>query len=257
LAAPAFDLSGRIALVAGASSGIGAGFARALARAGAKVVLGARRAERCEALVGEIEVGGGSALAVAMDVTDEASVISAYDKAEARFGTVDAIVANAGVGTGGRSTDVPVDGLRTVLDTNLLGTYLVAREGARRMIAAGSAQTGNGRIVLIGSITALNAGMGDSAYAATKAGLEHLGRNFARDWIRLGINVNTIHPGMIPSEANADWFASERGKANIESLHRRRLLEEDALDDMLLYLLSDRSAQITGATFTIDDGQSL
>lgn len=249
-----FDLSGRTVLIAGASSGIGAGFARAAAGAGARVVLGARRLDRIEALAGEI---GDTALPVVLDITDEASVIAAYDTAEAAFGTVDGIVANAGIGTGGRSTDTTVAGLRGVLDTNLLGTYLVAREGARRLIAAGSRESGKGRIVLIGSITADQNGTGDAMYAATKAGIAHLARQFAREWIRQGINVNTLQPGIIPTEINTDWYATERGRADIQAQHRRRLLDADALDDMLLYLLSDRSKQVTGATFTIDDGQSL
>lgn len=251
------NLEGRVALIAGASSGIGAGFARLLAAAGARVVLGARRLDRTQALAREIEAAGGQALAVMLDVTDEASVIAAYAAAEDRFGTVNSIVANAGVGTGGRSTDVAVDGLRQVIDTNLVGTYLVAREGARRMIAAGSRTTEDGRIVLIGSITAQQNGTGDAAYAATKAGLAHLGRQFAKEWVRQGINVNTLQPGWIATEINDAWFASDRGKADIAALHRRRLLDAGALDDMLLYLLSDRSRQITGTTFTIDDGQSL
>jgi NAD(P)-dependent dehydrogenase (short-subunit alcohol dehydrogenase family) len=250
-------LNGRIALIAGASSGIGAGFTHLLARAGAKVILGARRVERVTALAAGITASGGQALAVPLDVTDERSIIAAYDAAEARFGPVNTVVANAGLGTGGRSTDVTADGLRRVIDTNLLGTYLVAREGAKRMIASGSASREDGRIVLIGSITAEQNHSGDAAYAATKAGIAHLGRQFAREWIRQGINVNTLQPGWIPSEANADWFATPRGQADIAGLHRRRLLDADALDDMLLYLLSDRSRQITGATFTIDDGQSL
>ena len=125
------------------------------------------------------------------------------------------------------------------------------------MIASGSSGRHDGRIVLIGSITAEQNHSGDAAYAATKAGLAHLARQFAREWIRQGINVNTLQPGWIPSEANQDWFASPRGQDDIAALHRRRLLAPDALDDMLLYLLSDRSAQVTGATFTIDDGQSL
>jgi len=252
-----FDLNGRTVLIAGASSGIGAGFAALVARHGARTVLGARRTDRTSALAAEIEAGGGKALAVPLDVSDEGSVIAAFDQAEARFGTVDSIVANAGVGTGGRATDVPIEGLRGVVDTNLIGTYLVAREGAKRLIASGSREHERGRVVLIGSITAERAGMGDSLYAATKIGIAHLARNLAREWIRLGINVNTIQPGFIASEANADWYASEAGKADIASQHRRRLLESDALDDMLLYLLSDRSRQVTGATFTIDDGASL
>lgn len=252
-----FDLTGRTVLIAGASSGIGAGFARTIAVAGGCVVLGARRRDRVEALAKEIEATGGTALPVALDVTSETSIIAAYDAAEHRFGTVDAIVANAGVGTGGRSTDTTADGVRGVLDTNLLGTYLVSREGARRLIAAGSREKGNGRIVLIGSMTAEQNWSGDAMYAATKAGLAHLGRQFAKEWIRQGINVNTIQPGMIPTEINEEWYASERGQADILAQHRRRLLDSDALDDMLLYLLSDRSRQVTGATFTIDDGQSL
>lgn len=249
------SLDGRTTLIAGASSGIGAGFARAIARAGGQVVLGARRLERTQALAEEI--GSESALAVALDVTDETSVMAAFDAAQARFGTVHGIIANAGTATGGHSTDVPAQALSGVVDTNLLGSYLVAREGARRLIASGSRDRGDGRVVLIGSITADQNGTGDAMYAATKAALAHLGRQLAREWVRQGINVNTLQPGWIPTEINASWFASERGRADIDKLHRRRLLDASALDPMLLYLLSDDSAQVTGGTFTIDDGQSL
>jgi NAD(P)-dependent dehydrogenase (short-subunit alcohol dehydrogenase family) len=248
-----FDLSGRTVLVAGASSGIGAGFARKLGSAGARVVLGARRLDRVEALAAELP----EAIGVPLDITDEGSIIAAYDAAEARFGTVSGILANAGVGTGGRSTDTTVEGLRSVLDTNLLGSYLVCREGARRLIAAGSREREDGRIVLIGSITAVRNGMGDAMYAATKAGLEHLGRQLAREWVRQGINVNTVHPGWIATDINTEWTASERGRAEIKQFHRRRLQETDALDDMVLYLLSAGARQITGASIVIDDGQSL
>jgi NAD(P)-dependent dehydrogenase (short-subunit alcohol dehydrogenase family) len=194
---------------------------------------------------------------VPLDVTDEASVIAAFDTAEERFGLVHGVVANAGIGTGGHATDVPAEGLSGVLDTNLLGSYLVAREGARRLISAGSRERDDGRVVLIGSITAQQNGTGDAMYAATKAGLAHLGRQLAREWVRQGINVNTLQPGWIPTEINTEWFASERGQADIQRLHRRRLLDADSLDAMLLYLLSDASRQVTGSTFTIDDGQSL
>lgn len=220
-------------------------------------MLGARRLDRTQAIAAHIEAAGGKALAVPLDVTDEASVIAAFDTAQERFGLVHGVVANAGIGTGGHATDVPAEGLSGVLDTNLLGSYLVAREGARRLIASGSRDRSNGRVVLVGSITAQQNGTGDAMYAATKAGLAHLGRQLAREWVRQGINVNSLQPGWIPTEINTEWFASERGQADIQRLHRRRLLDADALDAMLLYLLSDASRQVTGSTFTIDDGQSL
>ncbi|MCB2064116.1 MAG: SDR family NAD(P)-dependent oxidoreductase, partial [Novosphingobium sp.] len=148
------DLSGRVGLVTGASSGLGEEFARTMSRAGAKVVLGARRLDRVETIAAELETEGHIALAVALDVTDEASVSAAFDEAEDHFGTVDTVVCNAGAGVGGRSTDIPVAGLKQVQDTNLLGAFLTAREGARRMIAADLRESERGRIVLIGSITA-------------------------------------------------------------------------------------------------------
>jgi NAD(P)-dependent dehydrogenase (short-subunit alcohol dehydrogenase family) len=266
---PAFRLEGRTVLVAGASSGLGAGFARLLVTAGANVVLGARRQERVAALAAQLgesggKSGGGSggesggeALGVALDVSDGESVAAAFDAAESRFGLVDTVIANAGTAAGGRSTEVAEADIRRVLDTNLLGAYLVAREGAKRMIAAGSRERENGRILFIGSITAEQNHTGDAAYAATKIGIAHLGRQFAKEWARQGINVNTIQPGWIHTEMNDDWYRSEQSRAAIDALPRRRMQAQDSLDDMVLYLCSDRSRYVTGATFTIDDGQSL
>ena len=251
------SLAGRTVLVAGASSGIGAHFAELFASAGANVVLGARRTDRTETLAGALRGAGHKALAVPMDVTDDGSVIAAYDAAEAEFGTVDAIVANAGMAGGGRSTDTDADQVRAVIDTNLLGVYLTAREGAKRLIANGSREKENGRIVLIGSITAELTGQGDAAYAASKAGVAHLCKQFAREWVRQGINVNTIQPGYIQTELTGDWFDTEGGKAQIAGWHRRRLMDIDALDDLILYLCSSKSRYVTGATITIDDGQAL
>jgi NAD(P)-dependent dehydrogenase (short-subunit alcohol dehydrogenase family) len=255
--APGAALVGRTVLVTGASSGIGERLVRVLAEAGARVVLGARRLERIEAVAGELRANGSEALAVRLDVTDQQSTAAAYDAAERTFGTVDTIVANAGAASGGRSTEVDVETIRMVIDTNLLGVYLTAREGAKRLIAAGSRERGNGRIVLIGSITAHMTGQGDAAYAASKAAVDHLGRQFAREWVRQGINVNTIQPGYIQTELSGDWFAGEGGKAQIASWHRRRLMEIGALDDVTTYLCSDASRYVTGSTITIDDGQSL
>ena len=250
-------LDGRTCLITGASSGLGAHFARVAAMAGARVVLAARRAERVAALADELNAGGASALAVSMDVSDEASVIAAFDAAEAGFGTVDTIIANAGVSAPGRSTEITVAELRSVLDPNVLGVLLTAREGARRLVASGSRESGRGRMVLIGSITAEMTGQGETMYSASKAAVAHMGRNLAKEWVRLGINVNVVQPGYIQTDLAGDWFASEGGKAQIAGFNRRRLQPINSLDAPVLYLCSDESAHTTGATFTIDDGQLL
>lgn len=248
------QLAGRIALISGASSGFGAHFARLFVREGARVVIGARRVDRIAALAAEL---GDAALAVAMDVTDEASIMAAYEAAEAQWGTVDTVVANAGIAIAGRSIDLPLADVANVVNTNFLGLYLTAREGAKRMVAAGFKAHGRGRVVLIGSITAEMTGQGDSAYAATKAGVAHLGRQFAREWVRQGINVNTIQPGYVRTEIDGDWFDSEHGKAQIAAFHRKRMCPIEALDAPLLLLASDAAAHITGSTLTVDDGQVL
>lgn len=252
-----FSLAGRTAFISGASSGLGAHFARLYAAAGAQLVIGARRIERVEALAEAINRGGGKALAVTLDVTDEASVIAAYDRAEAELATPDIIVANAGTESSGRSTAVPVEGVQRVIDTNFVGVYLTVREGARRLIAAGAREKGHGRAIIISSITAHLTGEGDGAYAASKAGVAHLGKYFAREWVRMGINVNVIRPGYIPTEIQGDWYATEGGQRQIAGFHRRRLQAIESLDPMMLYLASNASAQVTGGDFTIDDGQSL
>lgn len=247
-------LEGRICLITGASSGFGEHFARLLAGEGARVVLGARRLQRIEALAGEL---GDRALAVAMDVTDEVSVIAAYDAAEAHFGPVDTVVANAGLSKPGRTTEVPVADLRAVFDTNLLGVYLTAREGAKRMMRAGSRESGRGRIVMIGSMGALAMIPGEVAYCASKAAVATMGRNMASEWARMGINVNVLQPGFIDTELAGDWFSSEGGKAQIAGFPRRRLQPIDSLDETLVYMCSDLSLHMTGSVLMLDDGQSL
>ncbi len=251
------SLSGRTCLITGASSGLGAHFAKLTAQAGARVIVAARRVDRVELLAESIRAAGGQALAVPMDVSDEASVIAAYDSAEAAFGLVDTIIANAGVSSPGRSTEVSLAGLQSVLDTNILGVMLTSREGARRLVAGGSRASGKGRIVLIGSITADMTGQGETMYAASKAAVAHMGRNLAREWVRMGINVNVIQPGYIETDLAGEWFDSEGGKAQIAGFPRRQLQPIRSLDAPILYLCSDESAQTTGAVFTIDDGQSL
>ncbi len=248
------DLTGRIVLVTGASSGLGEHMARLCAARGARVVLGARRHNRVAAIAAEI---GDRALAVELDVTDEASVRAAYDAAENAFGTVDTVIASAGVSAAGRSTEIAVDDFRQVNEVNVIGVFLTAREAARRLIAADGPVAARGRMVLVGSITAHLTGGGMSAYAASKAAVAHLGRNLAREWVRAGISVNVIQPGYIASELAGDWFDTPAGQQQIERFHRKRLQPIDTLDGLVACLCSDAADGITGAVIDIDDGQSL
>jgi NAD(P)-dependent dehydrogenase (short-subunit alcohol dehydrogenase family) len=248
-------LAGRIVLVTGASSGLGARFARVAAQAGARVVAGARRADRLAALAADIAAAGGTAMAVPLDVTDEASVKAAYDAAEARFGAVTGVVANAGITVEGRAVDLPVAAFDRVFATNVRGVFLTAREAASRLQAAG--RGAEGRIVLVSSITATMRTNGLVAYSASKAAVTHMGRLLAKEWARTGPNVTTLSPGYIRSELAGDWFDTDGGRRHMAGWPRRALLDDNALDAMLLYLLSDASAPVTGADFVIDDGQSL
>ncbi|MDB5715825.1 MAG: family oxidoreductase [Sphingomonadales bacterium] len=256
-ATPVFDLSGRVALVTGASSGIGERFATILAASGAAVVLAARRADRLEQACAAIKAKGGRAIAVAMDVADEPSTIAAYDAAEAAFGPVDTIIANAGMNSEGSVLDLSVEEFDRVMAVNFRGVFLTAREGARRLIANGSRETGRGRIVITASITADTVSPGLAIYSGSKAGVVRMGKVMAREWVRQGINVNMICPGYIKTEINGDWFETEGGAKQIAKFPRRRIMEQGELDTMLLYLASDASAGVTGTSFTIDDGQSL
>ncbi|MBA4007910.1 MAG: short-chain dehydrogenase [Erythrobacter sp.] len=247
-----FDLSGRTALVTGASSGLGTRFGRILAGSGAKVALGARRADRLAALAAEI---GPAAAAVTMDVAREADIIAGFDAAEAAFGTpVDTVIANAGVDGAGMATTISEEEIEQTLAINLKGAILTAREGGRRMMAQGVTK---GRIVLIASITAFEPSPGLVAYAASKAGVVQAGRTLAREWARAGINVNTVSPGYIRTAINDAWFDTEPGQKQIARFPKRRLMGEEGLDAMILFLCSDASEFVTGTDFILDDGQTL
>jgi len=254
---PAFSMAGRVALVTGASSGIGRRLSTQLAAAGAKVVVAARRTDRLADLVTEIEKAGGQALAVEMDVAHEASVIAGYDAAEKAFGPVDTVYANAGMNIEAMGLDMPVEAFDQMISVNLRGVFLTAREGARRMIKAGSKDSGRGRIVLVSSIGAHKVLPGLATYCATKAGVAMLGKALAREWARQGININSVCPGFLETELNTDWFSREGGQKQIQTFPRKRLMVEDDLDAMLLYLGSDASRAVTGSVITLDDGQSL
>ena len=251
------DLSNRTILVTGASSGLGAHFARTFARHGASVVIAARRADRLSALESDIRAAGGKALAVGMDVSDLASTRAAFDAADAAFGGVDSVVANAGVNSEGRALDLSADELDALMSVNVKGVFLTAQEAGRRMIAAGSREREHGRIVIISSITANAVVPGIASYSASKAAVQQLGKVLAREWARSGISVNIVNPGYIETELNAAWFASEGGQKQIAKWPRKRLMEASDLDPVMLHLVSDAARRVTGSVFTIDDGQSL
>jgi len=256
-AAFGFDLSGRVVLVTGASSGIGAHVARIVAASGGRVVLAARRVAQLESLRTEIVAVGGQALAVPMDVTDEASTIAAYDAAEAAFGPVDTVIANAGVTIPGSALGLAMDSFDQMVAVNLRGVFLTVREGGRRMIAAGSPERGHGRVVIVSSITARQISPGAAVYSATKAAVDQMGRVLARDWAKKGINVNMIAPGYVATDLVGDYFESEGGRRLKATFARDRVMDMAALDPLLLFLCSDASAQTTGSVMTVDDGQSL
>lgn len=245
------DLNGRNALITGASSGLGSRFGQILAANGANVSLGARRKDRLEELAGSI---GPSAAAIAMDVAREADIVAGFDAAEATFGPVDTVIANAGIDGQGMITDMAEDEIERTLAINLKGAILTAREGAKRMIAN---RTPKGRIVMIASITAFEPSPGLVAYSASKAGVVQAARSMAREWARYGICVNTVSPGYIRTAINDEWFDTDLGKKQIARFPKRRLMAEEGLDGPILFLCSDAAEFVTGADFALDDGQTL
>jgi NAD(P)-dependent dehydrogenase (short-subunit alcohol dehydrogenase family) len=254
------SLSGRTVLVTGASSGLGKHFAKIVAKAGANVVVAARRVDRLVALVDEINGQGnegGMACAVKMDVEDEGSVVSAFDAAEKMLDPIDSVIANAGMNSRGMALDIPIEDFDKVINVNLRGVFLTVREAARRMIANGSKESGRGRIVIVSSLASHQVLPGIAAYCASKAGALMLGKALAREWANRGINVNSICPGFIRTELNDEFLASESGQKMIAGFPRRRVMQESDLDGTVLHLLSDASCGITGAAFDIDDGQGL
>ncbi len=252
---PSNDLTGRIALITGASSGLGAHFARLLAGAGAKVVIGARRKDRLEALAKEIRDAGGEVEPVVMDVEDEASIAAAFDAAEKAFGVVDTVIANAGLNSAGPALELEADALNQLVRVNIQGVYLTAREAARRLIAAEKGE--RGRIILLGSIGSHRPLAGLTAYSMSKAAVAMMGKGLAREWARYGVNVNTICPGWIATELNTDWLESEGGRKLVKSFPKRRLMAANDLDAAVLMLAGEASRGVTGGVFELDDGQSL
>ncbi len=249
------NLEGKIALVTGASSGLGARFAKILALGGAQVVLAARRTERLKELRAEIEAEGGAAHVVSLDVTDHNSIKSAIAHAETEAGPLDILVNNAGVSATGRLLDVSQEDYHYVMNTNLHGAFFVAQEVARRMVARAKGDPKRQhRIINIASVAGLRVLPQIGVYCISKAGVVQMTRAMALEWGRYGINVNAICPGYIETEINRDHFGSEHGKKLIEMLPRKRLGQPQDLDGLLLLLAADESHFINGAIINADDG---
>jgi NAD(P)-dependent dehydrogenase (short-subunit alcohol dehydrogenase family) len=248
-----FDLniSGKSALVTGASSGLGLQFAKVLAQAGVKVVACARRAERLEQLVRDVNKG--EIHGVVMDVTDVNSVIEAFDRAEELVGTPEIIVNNAGIALPARVLEMSDDDWRATIDTNLNGVYWCAREAGQRLKASGK----SGSIINIASLLGKRVLPGVAAYAASKAAVIQLTKAMALELAKNNIRVNAICPGYILTEINGDYFETDEGRTMIKSIPQRRLGKVSDLDGLLLLLASPASSFMTGTAIEIDGGHSL
>ncbi len=252
------DLSGRVALITGASGGLGEQFAKTLARAGAAVVLAGRRTDRLMALRAHIEAAGGDAHVVAMDVTDTASIKAAVAHAETGVGAIDILVNNSGVSTTQRLQDVTEEDYDYVFNTNTRGAFFVAQEVGRRMLArAKGAAPGTyvgGRIVNIASMAGLKVLPQIGVYCMSKAAVVHMTKAMAVEWGRFGINVNAICPGYIDTEINHHHWQTEQGQKLINMLPRKRVGAPADLDAVLVMLCSTESHFVNGAVIAADDG---
>lgn len=245
-----FNLEKRIALVTGASSGLGRHFAATLAQAGAKVAVCARRLDKTQELVEQLREAGHEALAVAMDVSSAASVREAFSQIEQNLGTIDLIVNNAGVAATQSVLEHDEATWNQVLDTNLKGAFLVAQEGARRLVQNGK----GGSIVNIASILGERVAGGAPSYAASKAGLIQLTKAMALELARHGIRVNALAPGYVSTDLNRDFLASDAGQRLMARIPQRRFASPEELDGPLLLLASDAGSYITGAVLAVDGG---
>ncbi|MGA0607202.1 SDR family NAD(P)-dependent oxidoreductase [Phenylobacterium sp. VNQ135] len=246
-------MSGKVAVVTGASGGLGAHFARLLVREGASVAITARRADKIEALAAELSASGGRAVALPLDVADAHAIGPAFDTVQAQLGPIDILVNNAGVGGEGLALDISIEDFDNTFAVNVRGTYFAAVEAAKRMIAAGI----EGRIVNIGSIASHTVLPGLSAYCGSKAAVGMLTKSLAREWARRGIAVNALCPGYIETDINADWWPTEGGQKQLKGFPKRRLMNASDLDVAFLMLAGPAASAITGTLVTVDDGQSL
>ncbi|GAB3473635.1 SDR family oxidoreductase [Polaromonas eurypsychrophila] len=252
------DLSGRVALVTGASGGLGAQFAKTLSRAGAAVVLASRRMDKLKDLRAQIEADGGDAHVVMLDVTDTASIKSAVAHAETEVGPIDILVNNSGVGATGRLEDMSEAEYDFVLNTNTKGAFFVAQEVGKRMLARARGTApgtfSGGRIINIASMAGLRVLPQIGVYCMSKAAVVQMTKAMALEWGKFGINVNAICPGYIDTEINHHHWQTEQGKKLVQMLPRKRVGTPEDLDALLVMLASGQSHFINGAVIAADDG---
>ena len=252
------DLSGRVALVTGASSGLGAQFARTLAGAGAAVVLASRRVEMLKTLRADIEAEGGDAHVVSLDVTSRKSIDNAIAATEKDVGPIDILVNNSGVSTTQRLVDVKEEDFDFVFDTNVRGAFFVAHAVGTRMLARSKGLApgtfAGGRIINIASMAALRVLPQIGIYCMSKAAMVQMTKAMAVEWGKHGINVNAICPGYIDTEINHHHWQTEQGQKLVNMLPRKRLGQPKDLDALLVMLASPQSEFINGAVIAADDG---
>ena len=245
-----FDLTGKVALVTGASSGLGVHFARTLAAAGASVAIAARRSDRLASLQAELQKAGAKAVAVELDVQSADSITAAFAAAEQALGPIDIVVNNAGISIVKPALEMPVEDWDAVVNTNLRGAWLVAQTAGKRWLMAKRP----GVIVNIASILGLRTIGQVAPYNASKAGLIHLTRALAMEWARHDIRVNAICPGYIETEMNSDFWKTPGGQRLIDRIPQRRIGKPEHLDGALLLLASEAGTFMTGSVLTVDGG---
>src|SRR5713226_1248939 len=250
---PSFDITGKVALVTGASSGIGRHFAEVLALAGAKVALAARRADRLAELARVIEARGGQCLALACDVTKQDNIAAAIAAAEERLGPLSILVNNAGVVVSKPLFEHSEEDWDYVVDTNLKGAWLAAREFAHHLVELNRP----GRIINIASVLGFRTIGRVPAYCTVKAGLIHLTHVLAMELARHKILVNALAPGYVETDFNRAFFQTEAGKRLIARIPMKRIAQPPDLDGALLFLASPASAYVTGAVISVDGGHGV
>ena len=246
-----FDLTDKVALVIGASSGLGRQFAKALANQGAKVAVAARRVEKLEETKRLVEEMGGTCIAVRCDVNDEESIIFCINEVIKEFGKLDILVNNAGIIVWDGLLDSTTEGWNKAMSTNVTGAYIASREAAKFMVKQGS-----GKIINTASIASHGGEAGSVSYYASKAAIANLTRALACELSPQGINVNAIAPGVFATELTESSLDSPMAEAQKAALPMRRFGEEGELDGILIYLASDASSFCTGQVIYVDGGQT-